>query len=175
MGGRAPSISCSLVANDSSGGNESATCRGRPQGIAPTIDEWPGKGLRSIVGAILVVAHAHQLKPRHLPRVTARVTPTLRRISPLSPCIVGAGLAPALGWHGHYVGANGPSLVVALLGSLPPRCTCSYIRHQSYENATLPLLRDSCLCSRFSLLVGRHSSFCNGGAYNCLHCRERDL
>ena len=41
-----------LLANDSSGGNEGAAQRGRPQGIAPTMDERAGAVLRSMVGAI---------------------------------------------------------------------------------------------------------------------------
>src|SRR5438477_12252476 len=56
--------------------------------------------------------------------------------------------------------------------ALPRRChiiaTC--------ESATPPLRDEArCLCSLFSLLVARHSVFCNGGAYICLHCRERGL
>src|SRR5437868_13506383 len=57
--------------------------------------------------------------PRPTPRLTARVNPTIRRISPPSSWRRSAGLAPVLGWRGQpslnpEVGAHGRSLVVAL-------------------------------------------------------------
>jgi len=50
--------------------------------------------------------------PRPTPRLTARVNPTLRRISPPSSWRRSAGLAPVLGWCGQpslnpEVGAHG--------------------------------------------------------------------
>ena len=105
------------------GGRRTTQAPGRLQGIAPTL---PRIGLRSpcIVGAIpcgrpcggawgirtgathntSVPTHSHQLKqpwPAPDPRLTARVNPTIRRISPLSPWRRSAGLVPVLGWCGQ--------------------------------------------------------------------------
>src|SRR5437899_8846506 len=57
--------------------------------------------------------------PRPTAWLTARVNPTIRRISPPSSWRRSAGLAPVLGWRGQpslnpEVGAHGRSLVVAL-------------------------------------------------------------
>src|SRR6266699_2649526 len=71
------------------------------------------------------------------------IAPTIQRISPPIPCIVGAGLAPALGWCGATAHATLPFALMGLARALWA-CPCPGDGRPASLNSGLPLCVPGC-------------------------------